>query len=354
MNMNVAIWAIILVLLLAATAVMAWRWLRPKWQRLVWTQQSISQDQQHILETQKRIERNLQEFKPKEYMEVLDALTNRFDGLQDRVNNLGRDTALMGRLVDELMTQNTEVPLTSAPSREPVDTIAAQIASGSSPTILVAGMRQSGSTALFNIVRFMFEAKGIDIDTGYSEGEDFIELPSTAHRPRLIKTHELREDLIASASFIFTTRRDLRNTVASAARREFYLLKALLGPVNYANYNRRLHDQWRIHSQFEFVYEAFVTDESATIDQIFRTLGFDDIDIDQIRRKVHNIPQDQYDQTLLSPTHITDPEQKLTFEDTLKPSVVQTIEAHNHAWLARFGYNLSTPGAGQPSPEGPV
>ena len=59
---------------------------------------------------------------------------------------------------------------------------------------------------------------------------------------------------------------------------------------------------------------------------------------EEIHRTVNDLPTDQYQKTLLSPTHITDPEHCRSYRDTLSSEVIEKINNDHAVWLARYGY----------------
>lgn len=206
--------------------------------------------------------------------------------------------------------------------------------------IVIAGMRHSGSTALFNIVRLALEQAGIDFVSGYSEHESFKQAAESEGKLRLIKTHEFRDDVSESGGLILTTRRDLRDSVASAVRRRFPMVNKLGGATEYAKYNRTLHDVWQPHSDFEFVYEAYMAEPTTVVKDVLAFLGMDLGMAAAIQEQVLQLPVDKYEETLLSPTHITDPERKHSFWDTLPLEVIQRINDEHGRWLERYGYQV--------------
>ncbi len=204
--------------------------------------------------------------------------------------------------------------------------------------IIVAGMRQTGSTALFNIIRLALEALQLEFFSCYSEADDCVTKALEKKCICLVKTHELRDDLLSAASIIITARRDLRDTVASAQRRGFPVLKKVGGPTEYAKYNRALHDIWLPYTTYEFVYERFMTDPVLLISEILVVLGVKNVSPQEIYGKVSNLPTNDYETTLLSPSHITDPDRVLSFSDSLERPIIEAIELQHSCWLGRYGY----------------
>jgi hypothetical protein len=210
------------------------------------------------------------------------------------------------------------------------------------PCIVVAGMRHSGTTVLFNIIRLALEKKKINFFGFYSEGKGADCEDQAGKGIRLIKTHEFRDDIIYQDSIVITTRRDLRDTVASATRRKFPLLNRIGGAVEYAKYNRMLHDVWLPLSDYVFVYESFMSDPIVSIANLLQFFGLEDVDQKEIYKEVLSLPVDQYETTLLSPIHITDPERKLSYKDTLDDSLIKKINLNHSLWLDRYGYSIES------------
>ncbi len=206
--------------------------------------------------------------------------------------------------------------------------------------IVVAGMRHSGSTALFNIIRLTLLKADIDVISFYSEHKSSLPDEDKSNRVFLIKTHEFRDDIACSNDLIMTTRRDLRNTVASAVRRGFSLVERIGNPVEYAKYNRTLHDVWLPLSDYVFIYENFIKDPIVTIKEVIELVDIKNIDANEIHEELLALPLDQYDITLLSKSHITDPQQKLSFNDTLDLKTIKKINSDHALWLDNYGYNI--------------
>lgn len=207
--------------------------------------------------------------------------------------------------------------------------------------IFIVGMRHSGSTALFNIVRIILKKKRVKFTSYYSENEQQKKLRSQSDQLRLIKTHEFRDDHIMDAVAIISARRDIRDTVASASRRKFHLLEKLGGAVEYAKYNRALHDIWKPYCDYCFVYEEYISDPISSITAVLAFLGVEHLDPKEIFEEIKCLPTDQYDTTLLSPTHITDPERKLSFHDTLDSESLAKINSNHATWLREYGYSIT-------------
>jgi len=210
------------------------------------------------------------------------------------------------------------------------------LSQGKDVDLIVAGMRHSGSTALFNVLRLTLESLGIEFESGYSE-KTWLRSSKRNKQLRLIKTHEMRDDLITGQAIIISTTRDLRDTVASAARRGWGRYNQL-GAVEYAKFNRSLHEIWHQQAHYTFDYEKFVTDPAESVSQVLGFLDIHSVNITKLIDEINIIPTDNWDKTLLTPTHITDPEHSLSYVDTLSKDDAETITRQNYKWLLANGY----------------
>lgn len=64
------------------------------------------------------------------------------------------------------------------------------------------------------------------------------------------------------------------------------------------------------------------------------------IDTKVIKEELDNLPTDKYEVTLLSTRHITDPEHKLNFKDTIGETDIEMLNEEHYDWLCRYGYIL--------------
>lgn len=207
---------------------------------------------------------------------------------------------------------------------------------GKDVDLVVAGMRHSGSTALFNILRLTLELLEIEFESGYSE-KTWLRQSRRNTQLRLIKTHEIRDDLIFGQAIIISTVRDLRDTVASAARRKFKQYQQL-GAVEYAKFNRSLHEMWDLQAHYTFNYEQFITEPDIAVSALLGFLDIQSVDIAKLLAELNSLPTDDWDKTLLSPTHVTDPKRLLSYTDTLSQDDAETITRQNYKWLLANGY----------------
>ena len=257
---------------------------------------------------------------------------------RELLHTLGRDELLTHRprLIFEAMHRHGGILANGARSNIDVPTRAKN---NQRTVIVIAGMRHSGSTVLFNIIRLALELCEIKFRSGYSEAFDISQF--RREPVLLVKTHELRDDLLEKTDIVLTTVRDLRNSVASAKRRKFALFQKL-GTIEYAKLNRQLHEIWAPLSAYEFRYERFMTEPQDIINDVLDLLCLDPRHLATISAAVHNLPTDQYEKTLLSPTHITDPDRIYDYNVTLTSDEIREIECIASAWLRRLSYETGT------------
>ena len=74
------------------------------------------------------------------------------------------------------------------------------------------------------------------------------------------------------------------------------------------------------------------------IGEIFNVIGIRGVDPRIIKEKVDALSLDNYEVTLLSREHITDPERNLSFLHTLPEYDLKQITETHHEWLCRYGY----------------
>lgn len=263
-----------------------------------------------------QLPKNISSMRPSELAKRLDQITISLNSLKSQKTNI----------LDEEKHQNVITPGDVLMKRS------------NSTIIVIAGMRHSGSTVLFNIIRIACEISGLSVKGGFSERIGVIAEIADSCQVLLIKTHEYRDDVSEISNFTFTTIRDLRETVASAKRRGFYLLEKVGGETEYAKFNRSLHDIWEGKSDFIFEYENFMKSPYQIIQNVLSALELESSLADEIYQRVTTLPTDNYNVTLLSDSHITDPKRELDYTTTLEADSVLKIEEQHQSWLNKYGY----------------
>lgn len=133
--------------------------------------------------------------------------------------------------------------------------------------ILIAGQSRSGSTLLLNIIRAIYRRHNPSVSFAPPFGPGF----------HVCKVHQYNKALHEQADIVFTCRRDIRDSIASG-----YL--AIKEPWN-SNYRRNLsinhigdgilreYKDWEGKGDYEFVYERYVENTHAVLEEIKALLG---------------------------------------------------------------------------------
>ena len=116
------------------------------------------------------------------------------------------------------------------------------------------------------------------------------------------------------------------------------MLNKLGGEVLYARFNRSLHESWHKRTDFEMSYHNLIIDPNSKIKKIFEIVGIDSALAPFVSAELKVLPTNQYKETLLSKTHITDPKRVHSYADTLEQDVIRRINDENEDWLKKFGY----------------
>jgi hypothetical protein len=211
--------------------------------------------------------------------------------------------------------------------------------------VLVAGMEQSGSTLLFNIIRQIFLQKTIELYSCFYT--DYV--LSNYKDYQLVKIHNYNENIKNWARVIITTRRDIRDAIASHIRRYGRYI-----PVE-AIHHRLMTDYygWEKVSNYEFVYEKYMNNKIIIIQELISVLGgIDGIDIGEIIKYVDALPASEslpekeqngkfYDEvTLLTKAHFTNKGQIGGYKNVLTEEEESMLNALACKWLSAKGYVL--------------
>jgi len=240
--------------------------------------------------------------------------------------------------------------------------------------ILVAGMPQSGSTLLYNIILNLFKHTTTEMITVGSKADCSATNLLTLHSSRkgigLWKSHGRDfncEIMLQHENIkIFTTRRDIRDCVASNIRkqktqglsniaddypqsnREKYIRAYTIHTLN-------AYNDWKDRSDFEFIYEAYKnTDQGHKISIILSIAQILNLSptTTQVKNILHfveellpaavaeNIDHPLIKESMLSKEHITNQGIVGGYKDTLYPIEIKAIEELAENWLQQKGYMI--------------
>jgi len=208
-----------------------------------------------------------------------------------------------------------------------------------SKLIVCAGMHRSGSTWLYNVVRYCY------LNAGYRTYSD------AAHQYKasiladvhVVKIHRFDQKLYEKAERIFTTVRDLRDVVASMIR--FKLTRDTKRDVARctAKLISRDYLPWAVYSDMEVRYEEMIRDRPGTITAILRILDLPDVDPVEVQRDVEKLTKmalpDVDRTTQFLPHHLTDGRIG-SYGETLSPMLLEVVLDVGGDWLVKHGYTV--------------
>lgn len=154
----------------------------------------------------------------------------------------------------------------------------------------VCGIKRSGSTAQYNMVRLILETQG-EVNT---TGDSFLFVEGV----NLYKTHVFNRSVFDKSDYIFTTDRDRVEILKSLERFHTGDIKPMSRMV-------RDLEQWQRKS-FHQDFEDIVNNPKMCIKEIANHLGIK-VDVNDIFTKFKAIkPEKEYNpKTMLFPNHIT-------------------------------------------------
>lgn len=165
--------------------------------------------------------------------------------------------------------------------------------------ISVSGIKRSGSTVQFNLIRLALEMSGYEVNVC---GHSYSVREPKKGSVDLVKRHKFRESIAESASHIFLTDRKDKDVVASAER-------FLERPVEYMELEawRKNYRLWKQYNAHEFHYNDWLEDRMIWVNGVIGALGVD-VAPEELLTEFEKIKQPEKGQdktTLLFHNHIT-------------------------------------------------
>ncbi|MGD9827250.1 MAG: glycosyltransferase [Hyphomicrobiaceae bacterium] len=204
--------------------------------------------------------------------------------------------------------------------------------------VLCAGIHRSGSTFLFNVAHEVLSRTGKPVCAewilGYNEQD-----PAPIH---LVKLHDPAPWLEDVADVVFTSRRDLRDIVASLDRMN--LAQGTDEHRQVAMTAAELHRYWAETTAFDFAYEEVMADRVGAVEQMARILGVPltraeaEDALANIDNTIKNSSSSHWDSaTLLHPNHRGGGD-VMGWRLKLPRRTIEAIEETCGDWLDRYGY----------------
>jgi len=230
--------------------------------------------------------------------------------------------------------------------------------SGEHCPILVAGMAQSGSTLLYNIILNILDLQGFS--KGYRGGLAPVDIAHVIDQGQysLSKAHDKTEKCIQFLQHknikVFTARRDLRDACASHVRKlkKRGLFKLGSNLSGRARHYLECYLDWEDRSDFEFIYEKYKNGDEKRQNLIIRDIAqilnfkLEEKDAAHILYLVEEVlpSEAQYyieevdSNTLMTKYHITNKGKVGGYKDSLTLDEIKEIESACGSWLREKGY----------------
>jgi hypothetical protein len=138
--------------------------------------------------------------------------------------------------------------------------------------IAVVGMRQSGSTALYNMIRYIFTSNDIAVYGEVDDEYDPLCKKAQASPVHIRKGHAYSSSVNEWSDYIFVTKRDLRDSVASSIRKK----GKPIGDKDIIAHCHRLieaYSEWEKYANYIFSYELFMKNPESVISEVLGILG---------------------------------------------------------------------------------
>ena len=206
--------------------------------------------------------------------------------------------------------------------------------------ILVAGIPRSGSTRLYNIIRLILLQK-FSFESLHCGWHDKFDLQKAGVH-NIIKLHYFDQKWCDWADVIFTTKRDLRDILASSI--DFGMLDIRFlseEKINiFLNDIVEKYNYWKQNSDLEVIFESFEENKRQVITRIFEICKLR-VDVDEVLRRIDYIAENRNNKALvgeyISKKHISNKADS-TYRDRLDSETLQVVQDAFADWLKMNGY----------------
>lgn len=205
--------------------------------------------------------------------------------------------------------------------------------------IITAGIPRSGSTRLFNIVRLGLLQH---FPKNYINAHWVTTFNDNPACHNILKVHEFSNNLVDYADFIFTTKRDIRFIAASAwdhrahgvYRKPSELVESMASVLI-------MYEKWKVHSDYEIVYEKFSEHSEEIVSNLFSIIGLP-IDVKKLLNDLNDIKNsktvfNEDGESLMHVNHISE-KTCLDYRERLPTVFSQAVETVFRPWLEQHGY----------------
>lgn len=204
--------------------------------------------------------------------------------------------------------------------------------------VLIAGMPRSASTALFNVVRYIFEYNNIEYCSGfvgYVNDKDYKDF-------NVFKAHEYDEKYHGISDYIILPQRDIRDVIASYNK---YRPNNGTKPVILAERFIEWNDKWEEYADIIIEYNDFIENTEKIIEKISMDIGFD-VNGTEIIKKVNDTYEKVKQKELIAGgdslfwrNHITDGSVGY-YKSKLPNKDIDEINNKYKDWLIKHNYKI--------------
>lgn len=190
--------------------------------------------------------------------------------------------------------------------------------------IVCCGLRRSGSTWLFNVIRTAIEQAGVPMESRFvnSDEQDIVWAASPTTKYRVIKSHKFSKHTATAASKLFMTYRDFRDVVASCMRKNklnngrYQVTRDGGGTIDFSDVQEvkeflaaevRNYKSWSHYTDMIIPYRQVISNKTKVVQDVAKHLGVaidPQVVIDRVSHM--EIPDVPNPVTQFRPNHITD------------------------------------------------
>lgn len=225
--------------------------------------------------------------------------------------------------------------------------------------ITITGMPQAGSTLCYNLVRLLAEESGATVEI-YHQDEGLTHgITGTTNKTYFLsKQHDLpptspihrsqAEPYKSPDWRIINVKRDLRDTIASAVRKN----PAETDIRKLCKRNIQWHYDWEHAADYEWIYEKYKEDPLKITQELHKTMDLD-LSMEQVRKVVNMAEglkeglwvykdassQSRFEKiTRMNSTQITNNGEIGGYRSALTDEQIELIETEFGDWLRKHGY----------------
>lgn len=206
--------------------------------------------------------------------------------------------------------------------------------------ILIAGIPRSGSLRLFNMVRVGLEQLFPKSEINFGYEEKFVDDPDKHFN--ILKVHNYSDEKKDWADVIFTTKRDLRDILASSIDFKLLNMKFLSEEAikNFLGDVISKYDAWKQYTDLEVEYESFDENKKQVVQRVFNLLKLR-VDVEEVLERLEFIKQNQGVKgkaaEYISPNHVSK-KTNLSYDKRLDEETLETVQENFGDWLKFNGY----------------